>query len=76
MSKNRSPIVDALNAESYQFLSTIAPDLLNAIEGEIGNGKTAEQIKRMIIGHVGPEREALANRAFQAAQHVERTQTT
>lgn len=35
----------ALDAESYEWLATNQPDILTAIETEIGNGHTPEQIK-------------------------------
>lgn len=74
MNPTKSPILDALNADSYNWLSTTAPDLLNAVEAEVQNGKTPEAIARLVASHVGPEREALAIRCRQAAAHVQRMQ--
>lgn len=70
----RSPIVEALNADSWQWLSTTAPELLDAVESEVASGKSPDQIARLVAAHVGPERNALATRVLQAAMHVERTQ--
>ena len=58
--KTRSPILDALNFESYQWLALQAPELIDAIESEVAAGRTPEQIQRIVSGHVGAEREALS----------------
>lgn len=70
----RSPVLDALDADSYQWLATQAPDLLTAIELEMGDGRSPDQLQRLVAAHVGPEREALANRVYQAARHILRRQ--
>lgn len=72
--EKESPILDALDADSHQWLSLQNPDLLTAIEIEMGKGKSPEQIRRMIAAYVGPEREALSLRAYQAARHHARIQ--
>jgi type II secretory pathway component PulF len=74
LTKTRSPILDALDIESYQYLSIAAPDLLAAIEAEVENGKSADQIQRLVAAEIGPEREALARRCRQAASYIERRQ--
>jgi hypothetical protein len=72
--KPRSPILDALDLDSYDWLSTQAPELMDAIAQEVAAGKSPEQIRRIIVGYIGPDRLALAERAAQAAAYVERTQ--
>lgn len=67
-----SPILQALDAESYNWLSVQAPELLTAIEAEVANGKTPEAIGRMVAAHVGPDRTALAIRCQQAAAYIQR----
>lgn len=70
-----SPVLDALDAESYEWLGTQAPELLSAIEAEIAAGKKPAQLSRMVSAYVGPERDGLAKRVLQAAKYVERVQT-
>jgi hypothetical protein len=70
----RSPILVAIDADSYDYLSTAFPDLLAAIEVEVRAGKTPDQIMRLVLQAVGPDRQALAYRCQQAAHHVARTQ--
>lgn len=72
MNVTKSPILDALNAESYAWLSTQCPELLTAIETEIANGRSPEAIARLVAAHVGSERQALATRCFQAASYIQR----
>lgn len=74
MTISRSPILDALDAESWQWLSATAPELLSAIESEVASGKSPAQIGRLVSAHVGAERNALTVRVFQAARHCVRTQ--
>lgn len=71
--KPPSPLVAALDAESYAYLSTCAPDILVAVEAEIASGKTPEQVQRIAAQHLGPDRQALAVRVWQAARHVAAT---
>lgn len=74
MAKAISPIVIALNAESYDWLSAQNPDLVSAIEAEVAAGTKAETIYRMVSQYVGPERQALAVRVRQATHHILLTQ--
>jgi len=67
-----SPVLAALDADSYSWLSTQAPELLDAVEQEIAAGRTPQFLMRQVAAHVGPEREALAMRVYQAARHIER----
>lgn len=69
-----SPILQALDAESYDYLSTAAPELLTAVEQEVANGRSPEAIGRMVAAHVGSDRTALAIRCRQAAAYVQRMQ--
>jgi hypothetical protein len=72
--KSSSPIVAALNVDSYEYLMEQAPALLAAIEAEMSVGVTPDEVKRLILRHIGPERIATARRAFQAAQHIMESQ--
>ena len=69
-----SPLIAALDADSYEYLSTQSPELLSAIEAEVAAGKTPSQCARLVSQYVGPERDGLARRVYQAAAHVERMQ--
>jgi len=71
--KRTSPIVAALDAESHDWLAAQAPDLLGAVEAEMNRGADPDSIYRMVSQHVGAERQALAIRVRQAANHIQRT---
>ena len=58
----------ALDAESYEWLATNQPDILTAIETEIGNGHTPEQIKWRVLRRTN--RLEIAMRCEQAARHI------
>lgn len=58
----------ALDAESYEWLATNQPDILTAIEIEIANGHTPEQIKWRVLRRTN--RFEIAMRCEQAARHV------
>lgn len=70
----RSPILDALDAESHEYLGNTAPELLSAIESEIASGMRPDAIRRLVAAHVGSDRQALAVRCLQAARHAARMQ--
>jgi hypothetical protein len=59
----------ALDAESYEWLATNQPDILTAIEVEIGNGHTPEHIKWRVLRRTN--RFEIAIRCEQAARHIE-----
>jgi len=63
----------ALDKESYEWLATNAPDILDALEVEVASGKTPEQIYLFVIGQYG--REELAQRLRQAARNMQRVGT-
>ena len=70
----RSPILEAIDAESYDYLETAFPDLLIAIETEVKAGKTPEKVMKLVLQAVGQDRLALAYRCQQAAHHITKTQ--
>ncbi len=59
----------ALDQESYEWMSANQPDILRALEVEIGNGNTPYQARMLVLQHSG--REDLAARIEQAARHIE-----
>ena len=68
----RSPILEALDSESYDFLEANYPDLLAAIEIEVSEGAKPDEIYKIVNRHVGPDRWALTMRIRQAANHISR----
>jgi hypothetical protein len=70
----RSPILEAIDADSYDYLETAFPDLLLAIETEVRAGKTPEKVMKLVLQAVGPDRLALAYRCQQAAHHIAKMQ--
>lgn len=73
MKTNNKPVkfVDlqkALDAESYEWLAANVPDVLAALEVEIGKGRTPEQVHLFVLGEYA--RPELAQRLRQAARHV------
>lgn len=68
----QSPLLAALDAESYEYLVQAAPGIAEAVESEVLAGRTPEQIRRMVLQHVGSERAALAERCCQAARFLAR----
>ena len=65
----------ALDYESYSYLLKHAPDLVDAIEKELEAGQTPDAIRWFISAQVGPERQALALRAEQAARYMQGVQS-
>lgn len=60
---------EALAKEAYQWMAANVPELLDAIEYEMSsNHLTAEEVRRQVSQNVGPERQALATRCYQAAR--------
>jgi hypothetical protein len=66
-----TPLTEALDAMSYQWLSAQAPDLVLAIEAELTGGRSPYQIRLLTQRHVGPDRDGLALRCEQAARHMQ-----
>lgn len=69
-----SPLLDAIDADAFEWLSHYSPIYLSAIEAELARGWTPEQIRNFMLRHVGPDRSGLALRAEQAARYLQRTQ--
>lgn len=59
----------AFNAESYAYLEREWPEILAAIEVEISNRHTPEEIKRFALQWTC--RFEMAMRCYQAAKHIE-----
>lgn len=68
---NNSPLTEALDAMSYQWLSAQAPELVMAIDKELDSGRNPYQIRLVTQRHVGPDRDGLALRCEQAARHMQ-----
>lgn len=63
---------DALDAESFDYLTVHAPRLLDAIEFELSNGRSPAQLRRMVQDNIGAERAGLALRVEQAARAIQK----
>lgn len=60
---------EALANDAYEWLAINHPDLIDAIKFEIEkNKRSPEDIKRIVAQQVGPDRNALAMRCYQAAR--------
>jgi hypothetical protein len=57
----------ALDRESYEWLASQHPDILEAVETEVAAGRTPESIRLFVIRKTG--RDELAARCEQAAYH-------
>ena len=71
------PLTDlqqALDQESYEWLSANASVVLAALERELARGATPNQIKMFVIQRYG--REDFAARIEQAARHIDRQAVT
>ena len=66
--KNMPDIEAALNEESWKFLWDNWPALADAIAAEVKRGASAPEIRRHVMQHT--QREAIAIRCRQAAQHL------
>lgn len=58
----------ALDKESYEWLASNAPDILEALEVEVGRGSKPDDIHLFVRGEY--ERPELAQRLRQAARHI------
>lgn len=74
MAIKRSVILEALDYESFEYMQVAFPDLLAAIEKEVGNGMKPDQVMRLVLQAVGPDRTALAYRCLQAAHYLAKIQ--
>lgn len=59
-----------LDKESYEWLASQHPDILEAVEAEVGAGRTPEQIRLYVIR--ATNRTELAQRCQQSARHIKR----
>lgn len=59
---------NAFNKESYLYLEREQPEILAAIEAEIANGHTPDEIKRFSLQWTC--RFEIAMRCYQAARHI------
>jgi len=58
----------ALDRESYEWMDSNVPDVLDALEAEIKNGHTPHEARLFVVREYG--REELARRVEQAARHI------
>lgn len=61
----------ALDRESYEWLASHSPDILEAVEAEVNAGSKPEQIRIFVIRRTG--RGEIALRVEQAANHIRNT---
>jgi hypothetical protein len=64
--KPMSVLADALDQVSLQWLNDNMPDLAEALEIEVENGATADQVRRFVMAHT--QRYELALRMEQATR--------
>lgn len=60
----------ALDRQSWQWLQDADSDIAAALEAEVAQGATPDDIRRFILAHVGPDRSGLAARAMSAARYL------
>lgn len=65
-----SPLLDAIDADAFDWLTQHAPRYVTAIEAEIRQGRTPAEIRYIVASNVGPDRQGLALRCAQAARHM------
>lgn len=58
----------ALDRESYEWLASHAPDILEAVEAEVNANRTPDEIRIFVIRRTG--RGEIALRVEQAARYV------
>ncbi len=58
----------SLDAESYEWLAERSPRMVKAIEAEVMNGRTPEQIRLYVLLHTG--RPEIAMRCQQVSRHI------
>lgn len=74
VTNGNDPIAEAIDRESYEYLSTTWPDLLDAIDIRVKQGAKPERLRRYTQSLVGADREGIALRVEQAARHSRRIQ--
>jgi len=70
MVQKKSPLINAIESESYEYLLQHAPDFLDAIQSELDNGKTVDEIRYLLTVELGSDRIALVRRCVQAANWI------
>lgn len=65
-----SALIDAIDADAFDWLMQHAPRYVTAIETELRTGRTPEEIRYIVASNVGPDRMGLALRCYQAARHM------
>lgn len=58
----------ALDSESYEWLAANSPIILEAVEREVANKRTPEQIRLFVLRHTS--RIEIALRCEQVARHI------
>lgn len=66
--REKMTLEKALCQDAYQWLGQQAPMLLVAIDNELADGVSPEQVRWTVSQNVGPERQALAQRCYLAAR--------
>lgn len=68
--KAGTALLDAIDADAFDWLTQYAPRYIEAIETELRGGRTPDQIRYIMASNVGPDRTALVSRCYQAARHM------
>ena len=68
-----APLQQVVDLDAYTWLSQHAPFYIDAIESCLSDGVSPSEIRRYLSVQVGPDRQGIALRAEQAAQHIKRT---
>jgi len=66
-----SPLQKAIYQESYEWMMSYAPMLVDAIEKELKTGNKSKAIHIKATHELGPDRQALALRCYQVAMYLE-----
>ncbi len=61
---------EAIAEDSFEWMARQAPRLLDAVSFELSAGRTPEDVRQIVSRQVGPERQALATRCYQAARWI------
>jgi len=65
---NMARLGAVLDKESYEWLASYSPGVLEAVEAEVLAGRSPEEIRMFVIRRTG--RVEIAQRCEQAARHV------
>jgi hypothetical protein len=58
----------AIAEDAYEWMMANSPRLLFAIQHELQRGKNPDQVRMVVSNSVGPERQSVALRCYQAAR--------